>query len=170
MTFVVRGGNDKDFSTSEKLALKLAGIAAKLNPVEKVIPAKESQPLYSQISETEYQMNVLIDKYMPQRYAGASGDFNAIHLDDTLGKNSGLGGYILHGMATMALAANLGVHFFGADSVKGFKARFSKPVSPGDELNYFAKLIQDETGKKLEISSKDTLGNSVLEFGYLDFC
>jgi acyl dehydratase len=170
MTFVVRGGNDKDFSISEKLALKLAGIAAKLNPIEKVIPAEESQPLYSQTSETEYQMNILIDKYMPQRYAGASGDFNAIHLDDTLGKNSGLGGYILHGMATMALAANLGVHFFGTTSIKSFKARFSKPVSPGDELSYFAKLIQNDTEKKLEINAKDTLGNSVLEFGYLDFC
>ena len=73
-------------------------------------------------------------------------------------------------MATMALAANLGVHFFGAAAVKSFKARFSKPVSPGDELNYFAKLIQNDSERKLEINAKDTLGNSVLEFGYLDFC
>lgn len=170
MTFVVRGGNDKDFSITEKIALKLSGIAAKLNPIERDISTNESQISYTQSSENEYLMKVYIDKYMPQRYAGASGDFNAIHLDDTLGKNSGLGGYILHGMATMALAANLAAHFFDISKVKSFKARFSKPVSPGDELNYSAKLIDNERGKFLEITAKDTLGENVLDLGHFDLC
>ena len=34
----------------------------------------------------------------------------------------------------------------------------------------YTDIVVPGGGKKLEITSKDTLGNSVLEFGYLDFC
>ena len=39
------------------------------------------------------------------RYAGASGDFNPIHLDDEFAKSVGLPGRILHGLWTMAQCA-----------------------------------------------------------------
>lgn len=146
MTFVVRGGNDKDFSIKEKLFLRLAALKSKLNPFSKKISTTESKINYHIISENQFTMDVYIDKYMPQRYAGASGDFNAIHLDDDLGKNSGLGGYILHGMATMALAANLAAEFRNVHEVKKFKARFSLPVSP--VINYFIlQILQKKMSK-----------------------
>jgi acyl dehydratase len=45
------------------------------------------------------------DKYLTVRYAGASGDFNPIHIDEEFAKAVGLPGRILHGLWTMAQVA-----------------------------------------------------------------
>jgi acyl dehydratase len=45
------------------------------------------------------------DKYLPHRYAGASGDFNPIHIDPEFAKAVGLPGNILHGLYMMGLVA-----------------------------------------------------------------
>jgi acyl dehydratase len=51
------------------------------------------------------ELKVTPDKYLTYRYAGASGDFNPIHLDDELARAVGLPGKILHGLWTMAQVA-----------------------------------------------------------------
>ena len=51
------------------------------------------------------EMKVTPDRYLTYRYAGASGDFNPIHLDDEFAKSVGLPGRILHGLWTMAQCA-----------------------------------------------------------------
>jgi acyl dehydratase len=45
------------------------------------------------------------DRYITVRYAGASGDFNPIHIDEEFAKQVGLPGRILHGLWTMAQVA-----------------------------------------------------------------
>ena len=50
-------------------------------------------------------MKVTPDRYVTYRYAGASGDFNPIHLDDDFARSVGLPGRILHGLWTMAQVA-----------------------------------------------------------------
>ena len=50
-------------------------------------------------------MKVTPDRYLTYRYAGASGDFNPIHLDEEFAKAVGLPGRILHGLWTMAQVA-----------------------------------------------------------------
>jgi acyl dehydratase len=50
-------------------------------------------------------VTVTPDKYLTVRYAGASGDFNPIHVDDDFAKQVGLPGKILHGLWTMAQVA-----------------------------------------------------------------
>jgi acyl dehydratase len=50
-------------------------------------------------------IKVTPDKYLTVRYAGASGDFNPIHIDDDFAKQVGLPGKILHGLWTMAQVA-----------------------------------------------------------------
>ena len=45
------------------------------------------------------------DPYVTVRYAGASGDFNPIHIDEAFAKQVGLPGRILHGLWTMAQVA-----------------------------------------------------------------
>jgi acyl dehydratase len=51
------------------------------------------------------EMRVTPDRYLTYRYAGASGDFNPIHLDDEFARSVGLPSRILHGLWTMAQVA-----------------------------------------------------------------
>ncbi len=60
-----------------------------------------SQQVGAQIPE----VRVTPDKYLTARYAGASGDFNPIHIDEEFARAVGLPGRILHGLWTMAQVA-----------------------------------------------------------------
>ena len=51
------------------------------------------------------ELEVVPDRYVTVRYAGASGDFNPIHIDEEFAKQVGLPGRILHGLWTMAQVA-----------------------------------------------------------------
>ena len=50
-------------------------------------------------------LTVKPDRYVTVRYAGASGDFNPIHVDEASARSVGLPGRILHGLWTMAQVA-----------------------------------------------------------------
>jgi acyl dehydratase len=50
-------------------------------------------------------LKVTPDRYLTVRYAGASGDFNPIHIDEEFARSVGLPGRILHGLWTMAQVA-----------------------------------------------------------------
>jgi acyl dehydratase len=51
------------------------------------------------------ELKVTPDRYLTVRYAGASGDFNPIHIDDDFARQVGLPGKILHGLWMMAQVA-----------------------------------------------------------------
>jgi acyl dehydratase len=51
------------------------------------------------------ELRVTPDKYLTVRYAGASGDFNPIHIDEEFARAVGLPVRILHGLWTMAQVA-----------------------------------------------------------------
>jgi acyl dehydratase len=51
------------------------------------------------------ELKVTPDRYVTYRYAGASGDFNPIHIDEEFAQQVGLPGRILHGLWTMAQVA-----------------------------------------------------------------
>ena len=51
------------------------------------------------------ELKVTPDRYLTVRYAGASGDFNPIHIDEAFAKQVGLPGRILHGLWTMSQVA-----------------------------------------------------------------
>jgi acyl dehydratase len=51
------------------------------------------------------ELKVTPDRYLTVRYAGASGDFNPIHIDEDFAHQVGLPGRILHGLWTMAQVA-----------------------------------------------------------------
>jgi acyl dehydratase len=52
-----------------------------------------------------FELKVTPDRFLTVRYAGASGDFNPIHIDEDFAKQVGLPGRILHGLWTMAQVA-----------------------------------------------------------------
>ncbi|HXS45512.1 MAG TPA: MaoC/PaaZ C-terminal domain-containing protein [Solirubrobacteraceae bacterium] len=51
------------------------------------------------------ELRVTPDRYLTVRYAGASGDFNPIHIDEEFARSVGLPGRILHGLWTMSQVA-----------------------------------------------------------------
>jgi acyl dehydratase len=51
------------------------------------------------------ELKVTPDRFLTVRYAGASGDFNPIHIDEEFATQVGLPGRILHGLWTMAQVA-----------------------------------------------------------------
>lgn len=61
------------------------------------------------------ELRVTPDKYLPHRYAGASGDFNPIHIDDEFAKAVGLPRNILHGLYSMGLMAKANAAVAGGD-------------------------------------------------------
>lgn len=168
-TLVVRGGNDKDFSFMEKMMMKINSLMPNFSS-DNDAPAyrgnTNSGVKYDKISDTEIKSEVYIDKYRPQIYAGASGDFNAIHLDSSLGKKVGLGGYILHGMATMGFGANLALALINKPSdIKRYKVRFSAPVKPHDKLSFHGKL----ENKVFKFTAKNQDGADVLSSCLIEF-
>ena len=61
-------------------------------------------------------------------YAGASGDHNPIHQDESVARSVGLPGVIAHGMYTMALAARAVEAWFPGAEVVSFGCKFTYPV------------------------------------------
>lgn len=51
------------------------------------------------------ELKVTPDRFLTVRYAGASGDFNPIHIDEAFATSVGLPGRILHGLWSMAQVA-----------------------------------------------------------------
>ena len=51
------------------------------------------------------ELRVTPDRFLTYRYAGASGDFNPIHIDEAYARDVGLPGRILHGLWSMAQVA-----------------------------------------------------------------
>jgi acyl dehydratase len=85
------------------------------------------------------------------RYAGASGDFNPMHHDDTIATQVGNPSVFGHGMLTMGLLARVVKDWFGPESIRRFQVRFSKQVWPGDTLTCTATVTgkREEGGEKL---------------------
>src|SRR5688572_5259262 len=74
------------------------------------------------------------------RYAGASGDFNPMHHDDTIATQVGNPSVFGHGMLTAGLMARQLKDWFGPEALRKFSVRFSKQVWPGDTLTFTAKV------------------------------
>lgn len=97
-----------------------------------------------------------VDKYRTVYYAGASGDFNPIHIDPEFGQMVGLGGVILHGLCTFGFMTKTVTDWLGdPGALKNIKCRFAKPVHLGDTVTTEATVTAIE-GKKINLDLKVT--------------
>ncbi len=82
------------------------------------------------------ELKVTPDKYLPHRYAGASGDFNPIHIDPEFAKQVGLPGNILHGLYSMSQVARANVAAAGGDprSLRRLEVQFRGMGLPEQEI------------------------------------
>src|SRR5918995_2629788 len=75
------------------------------------------------------------DRYLTVRYAGASGDFNPIHIDQEFARSVGLPGRILHGLWTMAQVARAQTEAAGGPgALKRLSVQFRGMGLPEQEL------------------------------------
>src|SRR6266576_4142572 len=81
------------------------------------------------------ELRVTPDKYLTFRYAGASGDFNPIHIDEEFARSVGLPGRILHGLWTMAQVARAQTEAGGGpESLKRLAVQFRGMGLPEQEI------------------------------------
>ena len=82
------------------------------------------------------ELRVTPDKYLPHRYAGASGDFNPIHIDPEFAKAVGLPDTILHGLYMMGLVARANAAAAGGDprALKRLSVQFRGMGAPETEI------------------------------------
>ena len=81
------------------------------------------------------ELRVTPDRYLTVRYAGASGDFNPIHIDEEFARSVGLPGRILHGLWTMAQVARAQTEAAGGpERLKRLSVQFRGMGLPEQEL------------------------------------
>lgn len=98
---------------------------------------------------------------LPRRYADASGDHNPIHLDEEFARAAGLPGVIVHGLASLALAAQAVQSAAGTSELSRLGCRFTRPVAPGDTLT--TRVWAYDGGYRFD--SVDAAGQTVLGAG-----
>ena len=90
-------------------------------------------------------LKVTPDKYLTVRYAGASGDFNPIHVDAHFAQSVGLPGKILHGLWTMAQCARAQTQAAGDPAaLRRLSVQFRGVGVPEAELTV-ASTVRDVT-------------------------
>jgi len=78
------------------------------------------------------------------QYAGASGDFNPMHVDEQAAKQAGLKGVFGHGMWSAGVMATAITNWVGIGNMRRYNVRFLKPTWPGEELSTRVRI----TGKR----------------------
>jgi acyl dehydratase len=101
-----------------------------------------------------FELKVTPDPYLTVRYAGASGDFNPIHIDEEFAKSVGLPGRILHGLWMMAQVARAHTEAAGGpDKLKRLSLQFRGMGVPGEELTVTG-TVGDLTGSIATVKSQ----------------
>ena len=106
-----------------------------------------------------------VDKYRALYYAGASGDYNPIHIDPDFGKMVGLNGTILQGLCTLAFAAKTVTDWTGdPGKLKKIKCRFSAPVMMEDTISIQGTVADIQAGQaKVNLKVINQTGAEVLQ-------
>ncbi|HEY1778003.1 MAG TPA: MaoC/PaaZ C-terminal domain-containing protein [Solirubrobacteraceae bacterium] len=87
------------------------------------------------------------------RYAGASGDFNPIHLDDEFARSVGLPGRILHGLYTMALLARAQTEALGGpEHLKRLAVQFRGVALPEHEI-VIESVVSEVDGTRVLVNA-----------------
>jgi acyl dehydratase len=97
------------------------------------------------------ELKVTPDKYLPHRYAGASGDFNPIHIDVDFAKSVGLPQNILHGLYSMAQVARACTSAAGGDprSLRRLSVQFRGMGMPEQEIQVSGSVTEERDGVRV---------------------
>jgi acyl dehydratase len=109
------------------------------------------------------ELKVTPDPYVTVRYAGASGDFNPIHIDEEFAQRVGLPGRILHGLWTMALLARAHTDAAGGpEALKRLSVQFRGMGRIGDEIVVSGTVRSVEDGVAVVDSQAEQAGTRLI--------
>jgi 3-hydroxybutyryl-CoA dehydratase len=110
------------------------------------------------------ELKVTPDKYLPHRYAGASGDFNPIHIDADFAKSVGLPANILHGLYGMAQVARAAQAAAGGDprSLKRLSVQFRGMGFPEQEITVTGTVGEQRDGRVVLAMEAEQGGNRII--------
>ena len=103
------------------------------------------------------------------QYAGASGDFNPVHHDESFAKQAaGYPSVFAHGMLTMGMTGRLLTDWFGDGVLTEYGVRFVRQVWPGDTLTARGTVTairkEGEQGSvELELVTENQKGEAVVQ-------
>ena len=117
-----------------------------------------------QSGERTPDLKVTPDKYLPHRYAGASGDFNPIHIDPEFAKAVGLQRNILHGLYGMGLVARANVAAAGGDprSLKRLSVQFRGMGLPEQEITVSGTVKEQRDGRTVVDTVAEQGGKQII--------
>ena len=107
------------------------------------------------------ELRVTPDKYLPHRYAGASGDFNPIHIDPEFARQVGLPGNILHGLWMMAQVARGNAQLADGDprALKRLSVQFRGMGFPEQEL-LVSGTVKESDGDRVVVDTVAAQGDN----------
>ncbi len=116
-----------------------------------------------QVGEEIPEVRVTPDKYLTARYAGASGDFNPIHIDEEFAKAVGLPGRILHGLWTMAQVARAQTEAAGGpEHLKRLSVQFRGMGVPEQEIVVTGTVRERRDGRVIVDTVAEQAGKQIV--------
>jgi acyl dehydratase len=108
-------------------------------------------------------LKVTPDKYLTVRYAGASGDYNPIHIDDEFARQVGLPGCILHGLYSMAQVARAQTDAGGGpQALRRLRVQFRGMGLPEHELTVTGTVREVSDGVAIVETSCEQNGKLII--------
>ena len=109
------------------------------------------------------ELRVTPDRYLTVRYAGASGDFNPIHIDEEFARSVGLPGKILHGLYTMAQVARAQTAAAGGpESLRRLSVQFRGMGLPEQEIVVRSTVREERGGVAIVDALADQGGSAII--------
>src|SRR6187200_1904747 len=109
------------------------------------------------------ELRITPDRYLTVRYAGASGDFNPIHIDDEFARSVGLPGKILHGLWSMAQVARAQTEAAGGpDKLRRLSVQFRGMGVPEQEIVVTGTVREVNDGVAIVDTEADQAGNKII--------
>jgi acyl dehydratase len=109
------------------------------------------------------ELRVTPDRFLTVRYAGASGDYNPIHIDEEFARSVGLPGRILHGLYSMAQVARAQTEAGGGPgSLRRLSVQFRGMGFPEQEIVVTGTVRETRDGVAIVEAEAEQSSNRII--------
>jgi acyl dehydratase len=109
------------------------------------------------------ELRITPDRFLTMRYAGASGDYNPIHIDEEFARQVGLPGRILHGLWSMAQVARAQTEAGGGPaSLRRLSVQFRGMGVPEQEIVVTGTVREIRDGVAVVETEAEQAGNRII--------